>query len=90
MGASFCNKVRIYNTAKAIIPHRGQDVLQLTLFSCTSAHSTSTIKTFTFMKKLQIFATVTNINGRKSSGVEDYSGYQHWRVLSTNSGSVLD
>lgn len=34
------------------------------------------------MKKLQIFAIVTNINGRKSSGVEDFSGYNHWRSTS--------
>lgn len=33
------------------------------------------------MKKLQVFATVMNINGRKSSGQEDYSGYQHWRPV---------
>lgn len=33
------------------------------------------------MKKLQIFATVTNVNGKKSSGKEDFSGYNHWREL---------
>lgn len=30
------------------------------------------------MKKV-IFAKSNDIKGRKSSGVEDYSGYQHWR-----------
>lgn len=31
------------------------------------------------MKKFKFFSFATNINGKKSSGVEDYSGYNNWR-----------
>jgi len=40
------------------------------------------------MKKFQVFATMVNINGRKSSGQEDYGGYNHWRALGT--GGAVD
>lgn len=28
---------------------------------------------------VELHANAQNINGKKSSGVEDYSGYQHWK-----------
>ncbi len=35
----------------------------------------------TLIEKLvggKMYATASNINGRKSSGCEDYSGFDHW------------
>ncbi len=34
------------------------------------------------MKKLNVYATIMNINGRKSSGCEDFSGFQNWKAQS--------
>lgn len=31
------------------------------------------------MQKLNVYATVVNINGKKSRGVEDNSSYKHWK-----------
>ncbi len=39
------------------------------------------------MKKLNVYATVANINGKKSSGCEDNGGYSHWKVVGVNPGS---
>lgn len=45
-------------------------------------------KSLNNMKVQKVYATAKNINGRKSGGVEDYSGYVHWRAASGN--NVLD
>jgi hypothetical protein len=38
------------------------------------------------MKKIKLFAVSSRIQGRKSSGREDYSTYKNWRSqASTNS-----
>ena len=31
------------------------------------------------MKKIKLFAVSSRIQGRKSSGVEDFAGYKNWR-----------
>ncbi len=33
------------------------------------------------MKKLNVYSTVMNINGRKSNGCEDYSAFNNWKTL---------
>lgn len=42
------------------------------------------------MKKLNVYSTVVNINGRKSSGCEDASGYQHWRLVGSDCDASRD
>ena len=48
-----------------------------------------TINCFTTMKKIiaklfGVYAGVKNINGRKSSGVEDSGGFKHWAYYRPN------
>ncbi len=42
------------------------------------------------MKKLNVYATVANINGKKSSGCEDFSSYNHWKAIGGYSSSNVD
>lgn len=36
------------------------------------------------MKKFKFFSFASSIRGRKSSGVEDYSGYKNWRLADSD------
>ncbi len=42
------------------------------------------------MKKLNVYATVMNINGKKSNGTEDVCGYQHWRLSTLGTQESFD
>lgn len=39
-------------------------------------------KLFEKLFAVKVVADVQNINGRKSSGCEDYGGYQNWKATS--------
>ena len=39
------------------------------------------------MKKFKLFSLASLIRGKKSSGCEDFGGWQHWKALEAPRGS---